>query len=450
MWKVEIYRSRGIREYNDIEVVIWVQTLAGIVKSRDLKREGHEAERRNGYKSGDQDWGYITVRPSAHMFWWLYYVNPTNKSVDYNTFDKPLVIWLQGGPGSPSTGLGNFGEIGPFDIKDQPRNHTWVNDYNVLFIDNPVGTGFSYVDDDSAYATDNHQIAEDLVRCMHGFLAKIPEFKKVPTYIVGESYGGKMAAEFALLWYKHQQNGTIISNLKGVAFGDSWISPITIVGSWAPFLLNTGMVDTEGYEKIQSATQSFTKAVEKQEWGRADYIHRYVTMILVEVTGGINFYNILEKVDVRKSSITEDKSSLQNFMNNHVREALKLNVTWNPSNEKIVRNLHKDYMKPVTEIVTELLDKTDLKVIVYNGQLDLIVPTIGTLSWVENLEWKHIKNWKKAKRIPIINNDIIEGYFKGFQNFKMYWINRAGHYVPEENPIATHKMMNDLTSEEIA
>ncbi|KAK0071443.1 hypothetical protein PV325_012925 [Microctonus aethiopoides] len=210
------------------------------------------------------------------------------------------------------------------------------------------------------------------------------------------------------------------------------------------------MVDTEGYEKIQSATQSFTKAVEKQEWGRADYIHRYVTMILVEVTGGINFYNILEKVDVRKSSITEDKSSLQNFMNNHVREALKLNVTWNPSNEKIVRNLHKDYMKPVTEIVTELLDKTDLKVIVYNGQLDLIVPTIGTLSWVENLEWKHIKNWKKAKRIPIINNDIIEGYFKGFQNFKMYWINRAGHYVPEENPIATHKMMNDLTSEEIA
>ncbi|KAK0070958.1 hypothetical protein PV325_013768, partial [Microctonus aethiopoides] len=139
MWKVEIYRSRGIPDYNDVEVVIWVQTLAGIVKSRDLK----------------------------------------------------------------------------------------------------MGAGFSYVDDDSAYATDNHQIAEDLVRCMHGFLAKIPEFKKVPTYIVGESYGGKMAAEFALLWYKHQQNGTIISNLKGVAFGDSWISPITIVGSWAPFLLNT-------------------------------------------------------------------------------------------------------------------------------------------------------------------------------------------------------------------
>ncbi|KAK0160551.1 hypothetical protein PV328_007949 [Microctonus aethiopoides] len=210
------------------------------------------------------------------------------------------------------------------------------------------------------------------------------------------------------------------------------------------------MVDTEGYEKIQNEIQSLTEAMEKQEWVYTHFRYAYIARTVVRLTGGINFYNILEKVDVQKSSITIDNSILQNFMNSHVREALKLNVTWNPSNEKVVRNLYKDYMKPVTEIVTELLDKTDLKVIVYNGQLDLIVPTVGTLSWVENLEWKHIKDWKKAKRIPIINNDIIEGYFKGFQNFKMYWINRAGHYVPEENPIATHKMMNDLTSEEIA
>ncbi|KAK0161508.1 hypothetical protein PV327_009970 [Microctonus hyperodae] len=78
----------------------------------------HEVEGRKGFKSGDQDWGYVTVRPTAHMFWWLYYVNSPNKTVGDSVFDKPLIIWLQGGPGGSSTGFGNFKEIGPFDIEE--------------------------------------------------------------------------------------------------------------------------------------------------------------------------------------------------------------------------------------------------------------------------------------------------------------------------------------------
>ncbi|KAK0096787.1 hypothetical protein PV326_004422 [Microctonus aethiopoides] len=404
-----------------------------------------EAEGRNGFKSGHQDWGYVTVRPSAHMFWWLYYVDSPNKSVDYNVFDKPLIIWLQGGPGGSSTGKGNFEEIGPFDIEGQRRNHTWVNDYNVLFIDNPVGTGFSYVDNNSTYASNNHQIAKDLIKCMRKFLAKIPEFKKVPTYIVGQSYGGKMAAEFALLWYQHQQNGTIISNLKGVAFGDSWISPITSVLSWAPFLLNTGMVDTEGYEKIQDAALDVKRAVKKRNWVEATRLWELTEQIIDNITGRIGFDNILERINATSTN-SPSQISLENLMNNKVNKALVLNVTWGSQSEKVFENLVGDFMKPVTKIVTKLLDKSDLKVVVYTGQLDLIVPTVGTLSWVENLEWQYIKNWKESERIPIIVNDIIEGYVKGFKNFKMYWMNRAGHSVPLENPVATNKMMKDFTS----
>jgi len=69
---------------------------------------------------------------------------------------------------------------------------------NVLFIDNPVGTGFSYVDSNQAFTTNNTQIAEDLVTFTKGFLDIHPEFKTVPLYIFSESYGGKMAAEYAL------------------------------------------------------------------------------------------------------------------------------------------------------------------------------------------------------------------------------------------------------------
>jgi serine carboxypeptidase 1 len=69
---------------------------------------------------------------------------------------------------------------------------------NVLFIDNPVGTGFSYVDSKSAFTKTNAEIATDLVNFTEGFLKAHPEFKTVPLYIFSESYGGKMAAEYAL------------------------------------------------------------------------------------------------------------------------------------------------------------------------------------------------------------------------------------------------------------
>lgn len=77
-----------------------------------------------------------------------------------------------------------------------------VNDYNVIFIDNPVGSGFSYAERISGYPKTNAAIASDLLACIKGFLRSYPEFTTVPTYITAESYGGKMAAEFAYVWYQ--------------------------------------------------------------------------------------------------------------------------------------------------------------------------------------------------------------------------------------------------------
>ena len=81
-----------------------------------------------------------------------------------------------------------------------------MNDYNVLFIDNPVGSGFSYTTSDSSLARTNEQIAADLLICIKQFLKENPRFANVPTYITAESYGGKMTAEFAYIWYKVQKN----------------------------------------------------------------------------------------------------------------------------------------------------------------------------------------------------------------------------------------------------
>lgn len=70
---------------------------------------------------------FIDVRDGAHMFWWMHFTK-----ADVTEFTKrPLIFWLQGGPGSSSTGYGNFEILGPIDLAEQERNFTWINTHNV-------------------------------------------------------------------------------------------------------------------------------------------------------------------------------------------------------------------------------------------------------------------------------------------------------------------------------
>ena len=97
-----------------------------------------------------EDWNYMNVRENAFMFWWLYGAKTSDPSERVN---KPLIMWLQGGPGGSSTGFGNFEELGPLTVELKPRNTTWLQAANVLFVDNPVGSGYSYVTDKTAFTT---------------------------------------------------------------------------------------------------------------------------------------------------------------------------------------------------------------------------------------------------------------------------------------------------------
>ncbi|XP_029164023.1 retinoid-inducible serine carboxypeptidase-like [Nylanderia fulva] len=417
---------------------------------------------RKGFGPGEQEWGYVEVRPDAHMFWWLYYTTADVKSY----YEKPLIIWLQGGPGGSSTAYGNFEELGSLDVNLKPRNYTWVKNYNVLFIDNPVGTGFSYVNSSSAFATTNTEIACDLLECIRGFYDKLPKFKSVPTYIITESYGGKMGAEFAFIWAQAQKTGNIESNLQGVALGDAWISPIDCVMTWAQFLLNMGMIDTHDFKDIDTAAKKTKEIIKMGEWKMATKHCGITQQIILNTTYNIDFYNILEKrqfisydislypmwsfvadLFIYGPFIPHQKNLLDNLMNGSVKKTLDLKVRHGHQSVEVINYLKEDFMKPVTNIMELLLNETNLKVFVYNGNLDLVVTTLSTLLWIEKLKWKEADAWKYSIREPIVNKDnVVKGYVKARGNFAMYWVNRAGHMVPKNNPAVMELILQALTS----
>lgn len=429
-------------------------TLVMCAASRSLMEEFPKEE--ITVTSGTEKWGYVTVRPEAHMFWWLY--KSTNPKGYANV---PLVLWLQGGPGGSSTGFGNFEEIGPLNTQLKPRNTTWLGVANLLFIDNPVGTGYSYVDSNKAFTTDVQQIADDLLTIFKAFIKINTDMSTVPFYIFSESYGGKMTAAFSQVLYKAVQAGEVKCNFKGFAMGDSWISPVDSTFSWGPFLYTNSLIDRTQLSSLDVTAKLIDTLTQHGQWDKATNEWQTLEDQVENYTDGVNFYNIQlwGQSEASKLSTPLDRAimrhlkplagdSLAELMNGPIRKKLgciPANVTWGGQSGEVFTKQMGDFMKPVTDIVDFMIMNTPLKVVVYSGQLDLIVDNLGTEQWVYRL--KIADQFAKAKKKPMVIGDIPQAFVKIAKNFEYYYILAAGHMVPQDNGPAALMMLKKITGE---
>ncbi|XP_029456561.1 retinoid-inducible serine carboxypeptidase isoform X2 [Rhinatrema bivittatum] len=411
-------------------------------------------------------WDYVAVRSNAYMFWWLYYADNPTKSY----MELPLVMWLQGGPGASSCGFGNFEEIGPLDTDLKARNTTWVQAASVLFVDNPVGTGFSYTNDSNAFAKDVATVATDMMVLLKEFFKSKPEFQNIPFYIFSESYGGKMAAAISLEIHKAVQAGSIKCNFAGVALGDSWISPIDSVLTWGPYLYSTSLLDDEGYVEVMTAAKQVLDAMSRGKYKEATELWSKTEDVIEQNTDGVSFYNILTK----DSPMAKDlqfgnpvlvklyqrhvkplqRGDLGKLMNGPIRQQLKIipdTVLWGGQAPEVFANMEEDFMKPVIDIVDQLLT-AGVNVTVYNGQLDLIVDTVGQEAWVKRMKWpqleQFIKQKWKALYVSPFSTDTA-AFYKAHENFAFYWILKAGHMVPSDQGDMALKMLRMVTNQEL-
>ncbi|KJH51452.1 serine carboxypeptidase [Dictyocaulus viviparus] len=215
----------------------------------------------NGPLQYDEDWGYTDVRENAHIFWWLYAVKPK--------MNRPLILWLQGGPGASGTGFGNFEETGPKTINSSDNPATWLQLADMVYVDSPVGAGFSYVDNEDAFTTNVTQIGHDLLVWIRQFLVIHPEYRIRPFFIFCESYGGKVGAEFAQLITKEIDIGNLQLNFCGLALGDSWISAMDYVNSWGQYLYANSYLDSNQLARVNAQAKQCQKKVDNNQWTKA-------------------------------------------------------------------------------------------------------------------------------------------------------------------------------------
>ncbi|XP_057831254.2 uncharacterized protein LOC131041986 [Cryptomeria japonica] len=430
-----------------------------------------------GTPDGSEEWGYVEVRPKAHLFWWLYY-SPQRKS-DSNW---PLLLWLQGGPGASGVGIGNFLEVGPLDDELKPRNTTWLQKAHLLFVDSPVGTGFSYVENDSLLAKSDEEVTADLFSFLKEFYSGNNSLQNNPLYIVGESYGGKHASMIGLALSKAIAAGDIKVNLGGVLLGDSWISPVDYVLSWGPLLKAMSRLDADATEEANRIALKIKQQVEMEEYSNATDTWNDLESQILADSNGVNFYNFLHddsNSDIvssatislkRLSSRTSHhyiqylisnkgngqiKPSYAGFfsvMNGPIRKKLKIipsNVIWDESSGVVFDALTNDFMQSAVDKVDELLSRGE-NVTIYNGQVDLICATPGTEAWVQQLKWSGLKEFNSTERIALYCNESeTKGFVKSFENLKFVWILLAGHMAPVDQPCVGLNMLDLVTNSTI-
>ena len=165
--------------------------------------------------------GFIVVRDDGDdLFYWLFRSRGDPEK-------DPLVFWFTGGPGCSSE-LAVFFENGPFKINDdltlKINPQSWNEHSNIVYIDQPIGTGFGKLVDEKDLNTDETGIADDFYTFITRWLEKYPEFKGRPFFITGESYAGHYIPAISAKIVR-EANKDI--NLIASAIGNGWVDAIS-------------------------------------------------------------------------------------------------------------------------------------------------------------------------------------------------------------------------------
>ena len=160
--------------------------------------------------------------------------------------------------------IGLFQENGPChfvngDSTPSLNPYSWNSVANMLYIDQPIGTGFSYGDDQ---VTSTVTAAPFVWQLLQAFYAQFPQYESRNFGIFTESYGGHYGPEFAD--YIEQQNAAITAGsvqgqqikLTGLGINNGWFDANLQEPAYADFSYNNSykpMISASDHAKYLDA-----------------------------------------------------------------------------------------------------------------------------------------------------------------------------------------------------
>ncbi|KAL8283118.1 hypothetical protein RQP46_005896 [Phenoliferia psychrophenolica] len=383
----------------------------------------------------------------------LYFLLTMNRHIPNR---QRLLIWLNGGPGCSSFD-GAMMEIGPFRVQTdgslrEVENTAWNEYANVLFLDQPAGTGYSYVtkhDDVRELA----EAANHVVKFLENLYQIFPEFVNMDTYIAGESYAGQYIPYIADAILKT----TVISTrLKGLMIGNGWISPREQYPAYLEYLVMRGLVkeSSSAYSSIKGSVDRCLARMEEMDKKQEGSKGMVLINVCEEILGAINGAmqkdgKCMNSYDTTKYHAcgTEWPEALQEVKpylgRTDVVKALhaegSLPHKWEQCSGTVGSHFWTPNSVPSVMLLPQLLEK--VPILLFAGENDLMCAGIGIERMIEKLEWNGAVGFGNATVQDWTVDSVLSGQWTTARSLSYVNVFNASHMVPMDVPVAAHDML---------
>ncbi|KAL2344745.1 hypothetical protein Fmac_006030 [Flemingia macrophylla] len=388
--------------------------------------------------------GYLPISPTSTSSIFYAFYEAQNSTSPLSQI--PLLIWLQGGPGCSSM-IGNLYELGPWRVTQsltlQRNPGAWNIIFGLLFLDSPIGTGFSVASTTQEIPTDQKAVANHLFAAITRFLQLDPAFKHRPIYITGESYAGKYVP--AIGYYISKKNANLgVServNLAGVAIGDGLTDPETQVATHALNAYYVGLINERQKNELEKVQLEAVRLTRMGNWSEATDVRSQLLTMLQSMTGLATLYDYTKKASYQDGLVEQ-------FLNiADVKKALGVNVSfvYELCSDVVGGVLHADVMKSVKYMVEHLVRNS--RVLLYQGQHDLRDGVVQSEVWVKTMKWEGIEGFLNAERKIWKVNGELAGYVQKWKSLTNVVVLGAGHLLPTDQAVNSQAMIEDWVLE---
>lgn len=389
--------------------------------------------------------GYITVNKTINVFF-LLVVGERNSS------DEPLLLWTQGGPGLSAL-FGHFLENGPFAITEggnlTRRSNTLQKNMSVIYVDLPVGAGFSFTTNNASYAKN----LEDIISCVMDFLNQFLQvfnyYENRSFYLGGESYGARYSV--AVADYMLMNPGNVSLILKGVISGSGFLGPVLDIADSSKFLYQMSMVN---------------------EWGRDQFAAQFQKMKLVAANASIALYAVkMLSATIFTSTTTPTLFQNLTLFNDHaspffterpmimyicvgllnstfMRQQLHVgNIPFQYNNPLLLESLAPDWLRDISRMVENVLNKSSM--LFYMGQMDTLFPSVNQKAYLATLNWTYADEYRNASRelwSKPGKHYGADGFVKKVHNFMEALVLGMSHYGSAEKPDEAYYLIVDFVN----
>jgi carboxypeptidase C (cathepsin A) len=370
-------------------------------------------------------------------------------------------------------------EQGPFrpqaDLTLAANPYSWNKVANYLFIEQPVGVGFSYSTDKSAYINVGDDEAAALnYQLIVAFLERFPQYGPNEFYISAESYGGHYMPTLAK--YIVQTDVDKVINFKGLAVGNPYTDPIENVIGSIDTLYGHSLVPHPTYAKWvrlcrngkgdNAACEALQLDMQYREMGNLNPYALSYPVCLADGADGKKraaltpyqariAYSVFPRATQEALGLPSDPEDYVPCLDDYataylnrpeVKTAIHANtaITWNQCSGKTpYGTLQYNYtwssvpMEPYYQWLVE--SGANLKIMVFSGDDDSVCGTVGTQSWIYDLGYDVVPgtawaSWDYEGQVA--------GYVQKFEGYTFATVHGAGHEVPTYKPAQALKLIS--------